>query len=96
MNLNNLVAENNFSVTISLNDLKEFALDMMQQTKRELEDSITAKKSETYVSRQRACEMLDVNATTMWRWAKRNYLVPATVGGKKKYKISDIENLLTN
>ena len=94
MLINNLIKEGNITISVSANDLKEFALDIIQQTKRELEDLVIAQKSEAYVSRQRACEMLDVDATTMWRWAKRNYLVPATVGGKKRYKMSDINKLL--
>ena len=96
MILKELIDEKNVSVSISINDLREFALDIIQQTKRELEDLVIAQKSEAYVSRQRACEMLDVDATTLWRWAKRNYLIPATVGGKKRYKMSDINKMLNN
>lgn len=96
MNIKDLAKENNIIVSIGITDLREFALDIIQQTKRELEDLVIAQKLETYVSRQRACEMLDVDTTTLWRWAKRNYLVPATVGGKKRYKMSDINRLLGN
>jgi len=94
MRINELIKEGNFALTIGANDLKEFAFDIIQQTKRELEDLVTAQKSETYVSRQRASEMLGVDSVTLWRWAKRNYLIPATVGGKKRYKMSDINRLL--
>jgi len=94
---NNLFKEGNANIAlVSVNDLKQFALDIIQYTKQELEDLVIAQKSEAYVSRQRACEMLDVDACTLWRWAKRNYLVPATVGGKKRYKMSDINRLLNN
>ena len=96
MFINSLIKEGNITVSLSANDLREFALDIIQQTKRELEDLVIAQKLEAYVSRQRACEMLDVDSTTLWRWAKRNYLVPATVGGKKRYKLSDINRLLGN
>ena len=65
MILKELIDEKNVSVSISINDLREFALDIIQQTKRELEDLVIAQKSEAYVSRQRACEMLDVDATTL-------------------------------
>jgi hypothetical protein len=96
MNIKDLVNEKNVSVSVGIADLREFALDIILQTKRELEDLVIAQKSEAYVSRQRACEMLDVDSTTLWRWAKRNYLVPATVGGKKRYKMSDINKILNN
>jgi len=96
MILNNLIKEGNITVSVSINDLKQFALDIIEQTKKEIEDLVVAQKSETYVSRQRAAEMLDVDSVTLWRWANRNYLVPATVGGKKRYKMSDINRLLNN
>ena len=94
MNLREMIKESNITVAVSLGDLKEFALEIIQQTKRELEEAIFAEKSETYISRQRACEILDVDATTLWRWAKRSYLIPVTVGGKNRYKMSDINKLL--
>ena len=94
MRIQELSRENNIMVSVGITDLKEFALDIILQTKRELEDLVIAQKSETYVSRQRTAEMLDVDSTTLWRWAKRNYLVPATVGGKKRYKMSDINRML--
>ena len=94
MKINDLLKEGNFVLTVGANDLREFALDIIQQSKRELEDLVIAQKSETYISRQRTCEMLEIDSTTLWRWAKRNYLVPATVGGKKRYKMSDINKLL--
>jgi Predicted site-specific integrase-resolvase len=96
MVIDNVIEEKKISVTVGFADLKMIVKEIIEDTKRELEDLVTAQKSETYVSRQRACEMLDVDASTMWRWAKRNYLVPATVGGKKRYKMSDIKKLLTN
>ena len=92
--INELIKEGNIALTVGLNDLKEFAKDIIQQTKKELEDSILAQKLETFVSTQKACEILDVDSVTLWRWHKRNYLVPATVGGKKRYKMSDINKML--
>jgi hypothetical protein len=96
MRIKEFVNENNITISVSINDLREFALDIIQQTKRELEDLVITQNSEAYISRQRACEMLDVDACTLWRWSKRNYLVPVSVGGKKRYKLSDINRLLGN
>jgi len=61
-----------------------------------LEESVIAQKSEAFVSRQRACEMLDIDYSTIWRWGQRKYLMPVSVGGKKRYKMSDINRLLNN
>lgn len=88
--------EKNFSVSLPFNDLKVIVKEIIEDTKRELKESITAQQVETYVSTKRACEMLDICAETMWRWNKRKYLLPLTIGGKKRYKMSDINKLLKN
>lgn len=46
------------------------------------------------VSIKQVCEMLDVDPSSLWRWRKRGYLVPAEIGGKRRYKISDIRRIL--
>ncbi len=94
MDIKNLIKENSLTLAINANDLKEFARDIISQTKREMEEAIIKKQSERYVSTQTACEILDVDSCTLWRWDKRHYLMPVRVGGKKRYRMSDIEQLL--
>ena len=94
MNIKEILNETNITVSVGLTDLKEFAKDMIQQTKRELEDLVVAQKSETYMTRQQTSEMLSVDLSTLWRWEKRNYLIPVCVGGQKRYKMTDINRLL--
>ncbi|MDR2144921.1 MAG: helix-turn-helix domain-containing protein [Tannerella sp.] len=96
MNIKEILNETNITVSVGLNDLKEFAKDIIQQTKREMKDLVVAENTETYISRQRASEMLEVDPSTLWRWAKQDYLVPVSVGGKKRYRMSDINNRLLN
>ena len=36
----------------------------------------------------------EVNPSSLWRWRKRGYLVPAEIGGKRRYKMSDIRRIL--
>lgn len=94
MMLNYDFSSENISLTIKAEDLKTFAQYIITQTKKELEDYVFAQNNEQHISRERASEMLDVDKVTLWRWAKRNYLVPITVGGKKRYKMSDINRIL--
>jgi len=54
-----------------------------------------AEPVETYLSPKKTAEMLDVNPTTLWRWNKRNYLIHIQVGGKRRYKMSDIQKILS-
>lgn len=94
-NLKDLLQESgNITIAVSLTDLKQFAVDIIESTKRELEDVVIADKAETYPSPKRVCEILDVDASTLWRWNKRGYLCPAEVGGKRRYKMSDVNAIL--
>jgi len=86
--------ESSTAVFVSLSDLKEFGMELIRQTKTELEKAITDQKSERYLTAQSVSKMLDVNLTSLWRWNKRKYLVPCKVGNKNMYKMSEINKLL--
>lgn len=81
-------------VTITLSDLIEANTALIADTKKELEMLITDQNTETYPSRDKVMEMLDVSQATLWRWAKNGYLVPLNVGGKRRYKMSDVKRIL--
>ncbi len=90
-----LAEENrNIIVAISLADLIECNEELIRRTKATLEQQVTDAAAETYPSAAKVAEMLDVNKTTLWRWAKLGYLVPIEVGGKRRYKMSDIKRIL--
>lgn len=95
MNVQELLTSNaNVSVTIGLADLREFASALISATKRELEAAVAANKNESYLTPQQVSELLGVDLSTLWRWKKRGYLNHIEVGGKRRYKQSDIDTLL--
>ena len=61
---------------------------------KELEQLVTDANTETYLSPDKVAEMLCVSKPTLWRWSKQNYLVPISIGGKKRYRMSDVKRLL--
>ena len=75
-------------------DLQEFAMTLITNTKKELEAEILADKTERYLSPKQAAEILGVDLSSLWRWSKRDYLIPSNVGGKKRYKYSEVKALL--
>lgn len=81
-------------VTITLGDLIEANTMLIADTKKELEQLVTDQNAETYPSREKVMEMLDVSQSTLWRWQKAGYLVPLNVGGKRRYKMSDVRRIL--
>ena len=84
----------NVSITIGTNDLMQFANHLIRSTKEELENTILAKKKETYVTPDEVSVQLRVDRSTLWRWAKTGYLIPIEVGGKRLYKQSNIDIIL--
>ena len=66
----------------------------VQTTRKELEQQITDANTETYPSTDRVAEILDVDKSTLWRWKKNGYLVPIEIGGKRRYKMSDVKRIL--
>ena len=81
-------------VTITLGDLVEANTLLIAETKRELERLITDQSTETYPSREKVMEILGVSAATLWRWDKMGYLSPLNVGGKRRYRMSDVKRIL--
>ncbi len=81
-------------VSIRLHDLVEANTLLIAEVKQQLEQTITDANAETYPSREKVMEMLDVSQATMWRWQKSGYLVPINVGGKRRYRMSDVKRIL--
>ena len=52
-------------------------------------------KEEKLLTREEVCDQLAVTKPTLWRWAKRGYLVPVKVGNRPLYRQSDILKLMT-
>ncbi len=86
----------NIIVAIALEDLRRFHKEVIADTKKELEAQIAEDKGERYLSIKQVCEMLDVDPSTLWRWRKRGYLVPAEVGRRSRYRLSDVRRMLNN
>lgn len=95
MNLNEILnSGKNVTLAISANDLREWHKEVIADTKKELETAVIAEKSESYINAKQVTEMLNVDLSTLWRWEKKGYLMPAKVGGKRRYKLSDVKSLL--
>lgn len=92
MNIKDLVAERNVMVAVSAADLREFALYVMDEAKKEAEDNI---REEAYLTPPEVAEMINVSTNTLWRWERDNYLVPLKIGRKSRYRKSDVEALMT-
>lgn len=84
----------NVTFAVSANDLRRWHEDVITSTQRRLEESVVDDKTERYLTAQQVCDKLSIDMSTLWRWAKRKYLVPLKVGGQRRYKLSEVESLL--
>lgn len=95
MNLNDILKTGvNLTVSIGINDLREWQKETIENTKRELEEVVLSDKAETYPTPKQVSQILQVDLTTLWRWNKKGYLVPMEIGGKRRYKMSEVKALL--
>ena len=84
----------NFTVSIGINDLRDWHKEVIEDTRRELEAVVISDKAESYLTPKQVTEMLGCDLTTLWRWNNKKYLCPIQVGGKRRYRMSDIKKIL--
>jgi transcriptional regulator with PAS, ATPase and Fis domain len=95
MNLYDLLQDNaSLNVTVNAGQLIEVIDYCVNKTRKELEQQITDANTETYPSAAQVAKILDVDKSTLWRWRKQNYLVPIEIGGKRRYRMSDVKRIL--
>lgn len=82
------------NITVRVGELLEMAEYLVKLTRKELEQQITDVNTETYPSPDQVAKILNIDKSTLWRWGKRGYLKPIEVGGKRRYRMSDIKGIL--
>ena len=82
------------SITVTAAELKEFATQLIVETKQQLEQKDSDNNAVTYLSGEDVMDMLKISKTTLWRWKKRGYLTPVRIGGNDRYLSTDIDRLL--
>ena len=82
----------NASVLVSVTgkDLQEFGEHLVRKT-----IEMFAPKEEKYLKISEVASMLKVDRSTLHRWDKENYLKAVHVGGRPRYKLSDVEAIMS-
>ncbi len=83
-------------ISVKVSDLIEANEALVAKTKEQLEQLITDSTTETYPSLQKVAKILNVDLSTLHRWAKRSLLVPIEIGRKRRYRMSDVRRMLNN
>jgi len=88
MDIKDLIGTKGVSITIGIDDLHTFMAEIAERTKPETQPK--------YLTPKQVCEMLAIDNSTLWRWGQNRYLPSIKVGGKSRYRLSDIQKLLEN
>jgi excisionase family DNA binding protein len=82
------------NITMTAGDLLAAVEYCIKATHKELEQLVSDANTETYLSVDQTAKMLNVDRSTLYRWANSGYLVPLEIGGKRRYRMSDINKNL--
>ena len=52
------------------------------------------KAKEMLLTPTEVCEQLKISEVSLWRWKKAEYLTPIYIGGKRRYKASDVQTII--
>lgn len=77
--------------TLTVAEYIELHLELQKTT----ELANTPTEREEYFTVSETANYLGVSKPTLWRWSKIEYLVPIKVGGILRYKLNDLNNLIS-
>lgn len=96
MDIEEIIKESpNVTIAVKASDLENWVKGLLEKNERANAERIAAENGETYLSPMKVSEMLCIDRSTLWRWEQTGYLVPFRVGGKVRYKMSDIKSLMS-
>lgn len=89
-----LCTEKNVIIQVSSEDLKAFAQEILIEAKSiAMIQAETAASSDQLLTIDEAAKLLSVSKMTLYRWDQNGILKKVEIGGKRRYRKSDIERL---
>ena len=81
----------NVSVTVNLEDLRE----IFKEVAGNLKPAKQEPPPEEFLSRKEVLSLLKIDSSTLWSWEKTGYIKSFPFGGRKRYKLADVEAIRT-
>ena len=89
-----LISPENVILQLSKEDLKEFANQILHGAKSiAMLEAEAAATSDQLLSIDEAAKLLSVSKMTLYRWDQNGILKKVEIGGKRRYRKSDIDRL---
>ena len=82
------------TLTLTIEDLKAFATDMIEQAKAQLLPVMVNASQESCIPKKEVLEMFGVCPTTLWNWERTGYRVPVKMKRKIFYRRADVDRLI--
>ena len=84
----------NVLIQITADDLNKTIDNAVNKTRRALEADIAKNKSDRLLTAEDVMEKLSISRRTLYNWEKKKYLCRVEIGGKLRYKLSDVNAIL--
>lgn len=84
----------NTILQVDRSELRAELKELYAEIRMEAERAAMIKASELLITPEQAADTLKVSKVTLWRWEKSGYLIPVSIGGKKRYRNSDIAKII--
>jgi len=81
-------------IQIERSELKAELREIYAEMLIEAEQAAIAKAAEHLFTVEQTADKLKVSKVTLWRWEKMGYLIPVLIGGKKRYRNSDLQQII--
>lgn len=81
----------NLVLKITGGELKEFALFCMEEGRK---DTPPPKPEEELLTSDEFANILKISKVTIWNWDKKGITKPVRIGNAKRYRRSDLEQLM--
>ena len=93
MNIRELLkSEAKISLTMSLEDLRQVFKELLGNNSRLIKEE---PPPEEFISRKEVLNRLEIDSSTLWNWEKTGYIKSYPFGGRKRYKVKDVEAIRT-
>lgn len=87
--------DKHISLTLTGKSVIAFARELSEYFLAENAAKESAKKdNDVLLTKKEVMDKLHVSSTTLWQWARDEYLIPVKVGSRINYRLEDINNLL--
>lgn len=93
--INELLQISNIILQISSNDLLQFAKELAKEIREQAIKDTQDFLCEKLLSGKEAAKMCGVSFSTFWRWTQQGKIPKIEGAGKPRYRLSDIQKIMS-